>query len=114
MRHSCERGRQRELKQVIFLAVREALNAPAHPDSKRQDRTKRRDLARYGARVLKESCVTSCPIRKISKRKDFRDMQRRMAEEQREMARKIAARLQGKSWTSVPGWTSPEGVRYGR
>jgi hypothetical protein len=62
MRHPCERGRQRDLKQVVFFAVREALNAPAHPDSKRQERRKRRDLERYGSRAFKTAEVSYTPM----------------------------------------------------
>lgn len=62
MRHPNERGRQRELRQVVFLAVREALNAPAHPDSKRQARRRQRDLTRYGGRAFKMSEVSYTPM----------------------------------------------------
>lgn len=96
MRHPNERGRQRELRQVVFLAVREALNAPAHPDSKRQERSKRRDLERYGARVLKESRVLSCPPVRCNKRREVRDMQRRLAEDRKRLALHLSLRLQGK------------------
>jgi hypothetical protein len=99
MRHPCERwGTDRLLNKLIFLAVREALNAPAHPDSKRQDRRKQRDLTRYGARILKRDGVLSCPARKINGRRERKDMQRRLADERKEMARNVSLRLQGKGW----------------
>lgn len=97
MRHPCERwGRYGDLQRLVFLSVRDALHSPAHPDSKRQERRKQRDLARYGARVLKESRVTSCPVQKTNRRRELRDIQRRLQEEQKEFAKAIAARLLGR------------------
>jgi hypothetical protein len=78
--------------------ARDVLAAPGHPDSKRQDRCKRIDLVRHGARILKRDGVLSCPARKISGRRERRDMQRRLAEERKEMARNVSLRLQGKGW----------------
>jgi hypothetical protein len=98
MRHPCGRGIYQSLGKVVFFAVREALNAPAHPDSKRQDRRKRRDLERYGARILKRDGVLSCPVMRINGWRERRDMQRRLADERKEMARNVSLRLQGKGW----------------
>jgi len=95
----CRREIQKGLKQVVFFAVREALNAPAHPDSKRQERRKRRDLERYGARVLKREYVVSCPDASISKRQQRHEMKMiilRDEREKKEFARKVAERLLGK------------------
>lgn len=46
-------GRQSTLAQLVFFAVRMALNEPRHPDYKRQRSTKRRDLAIWNARHAK-------------------------------------------------------------
>jgi hypothetical protein len=98
MRHPCSKGIYQSLGKVVFFAVREALNAPAHPDSKRQDRRKRRDLERYGARVLKRDGVISCPVTRTDGKRERRDMQRRLADERKQMARNVSLRLQGKGW----------------
>lgn len=96
MRHnSLNWGRMGRLGRVIFLSVREALHAPAHPDSKRQDRRKARDLARYGARVLKRAGVVTCPIAQGHKRREFKEMQQRMREEEKKRTREVASRLLG-------------------
>lgn len=82
------------LEQVVFLAVREALNAPAHPDSKRQDRRKQRDSQRYGARVLKSQGFYSCPIMsKRAKRAHEKLIWIKYKLERRAWAREVAERL---------------------
>lgn len=96
MRHSFDRwGHSGNLGRVIFLSVRDALTVPAHPDSKRQNRRKQRDLARHGARTLKRAGVVSCPAQKINKKREIKEMQQRMREEQKKMAKAVAARLLG-------------------
>jgi len=92
MRHPCERGTQRELRRVVLFAVRDALNSPAHPDSKRQARRKERDLTRYGGRILKQASVTSCPV--------TREMRKRIREEQEKFAAACAARLLGRKYAT--------------
>ena len=86
----------RALTEVVFLSVRDALNSPAHPDSKRQARRKARDLERYGGRILKQSNVSCQPPVKISKRREFKEMRVRIQLEQVEFARKCTARLLGR------------------
>lgn len=116
MRHPCERGRQYELKQLIFLSVREALYAPAHPDSKRQERNKRRDLERYGARLLKESRVLSCPATANIRRDRKREIKRFTAQlwqEQKVVAHIVARRLNGKEITPyMQQWLSKKGYSH--
>lgn len=98
MRHPCERwGSNYTLKRLVFLAVRDALQQPAHPDSKRQARRRARDLERHGARVLKESCVTSCPVTRNSKKREVREMRHRLQAEQEKTASTVADRLLGKT-----------------
>lgn len=75
MRHPCGREIWQALGKVVYVAVREALHNPPHPDSKRQARRKARDLERYGARMLKEVSVTSCPPQKNDKRQDIKTIQ---------------------------------------
>ena len=88
---------QRGLAEIIFLCVRDALDpSPAHPDSKRQDRRKRRDLERHGARILKQSSVSCSPAKKISKRREVKAMRLRLQAERKEFASKIATRLMGR------------------
>ena len=87
---------QRYLAQVVLRAIRDALESPAHPDSKRQDRRKRRDLERHGARILKQSSVSCSPAKKTSKRREVKAMRLRLQEERKEFARKIATRLMGR------------------
>ena len=86
---------QRYLAQVVLRAIRDALESPAHPDSKRQDRRKRRDLERYGARILKQSSVSCSPAKKMRKRREIKLMMQRIREEQEKFAAKCAARLLG-------------------
>lgn len=83
------------LGRIVFLSCRDSLNASAHPDSKRQDRRKRRDIARYGARTLKRAGVVSCPAQKINKKRELKEMQQRMREQEKRMAKAVAARLLG-------------------
>ena len=87
---------QCSLSEVIFLSVWDALISHPHPDSKRQDRRKRRDLERYGARILKQSSVSCSPAKKTSKRREIKAMRLRLQEERKEFARKIATRLMGR------------------
>jgi hypothetical protein len=87
---------QRYLAQVVLRAIRDALESPAHPDSKRQDRRKRRDLERYGARILKQSSVSCSPAKKTRKRAAIKEMRARLQEERKEFASKIATRLMGR------------------
>jgi hypothetical protein len=87
---------QRYLAQVVIRAIRDALESPAHPDSKRQDRRKRRDLERYGARILKQSSVSCSPAKKTSKRREIKAMRLRLQAERKEFASKIATRLMGR------------------
>ena len=86
---------------VTVQGARDILAAPGHPDGKRQTRCKRRDLERHGARILKQVSVTSCPPMRINKRREVREVQRMMQVEMDLMARKVAARLLGVSWTQV-------------
>lgn len=104
MRHPCERwGRQSDLQKLVFLSVREALYAPAHPDSKRQDRRKRRDLERYGARLLKQEHVVSCPANKFSKQREVKAMRARIEAENKNTAHHLARRLRGlTAWEHKP------------
>jgi hypothetical protein len=87
---------QRYLAQVVIRAIRDALESPAHPDSKRQDRRKRRDLERHGARILKQSSVSCSPAKKTSKRREIKAMRLRLQAERKEFASKIATRLMGR------------------
>ena len=87
---------QRYLAQVVLRAIRDALESPAHPDSKRQDRRKRRDLERHGARILKQSSVSCSPAKKTSKRREVKAMRLRLQVERKEFASKIATRLMGR------------------
>jgi hypothetical protein len=87
---------QRYLAQVVLRAIRDALESPAHPDSKRQDRRKRRDLERYGARILKQSSISCSPAKKTSKRREIKAMRLRLQAERKEFASKIATRLMGR------------------
>jgi hypothetical protein len=87
---------QRGLSEVIFLSVWDALISHPHPDSKRQDRRKRRDLERHGARILKQSSVSCSPAKKTNKRREVKAMRLRIQEERKEFARKIATRLMGR------------------
>ena len=87
---------QRGLAEIIFLCVRDALYSHPHPDSKRQDRRKRRDLERYGARILKQSSVSCSPAKKTSKRREVKAMRLRLQAERKEFASKIATRLMGR------------------
>lgn len=106
MRHQCERwGSNPTLGKLVFLSVRVALYAPAHPDSKRQDRRKRRDLERYGARLLKQDHVLSCPAKKSSKKREVKSMRARMEAERESKAFEVARRLQG-----LPVWARPPAV----
>ena len=114
---------QRGLAEIIFLCVREVLDpSPAHPDSKRQDRRKRRDLERYGARILKQSSISCSPAKKTSKRREIKAMRLRLQEERKEQAAIIAGRLLGKieqgealfflpgKWENVNGkWSKTDG-----
>lgn len=75
--------------------VRDYFASPGHPDSKRQARRKQRDCARYGGRRLKEASVTSCPVQRTRKRREVREMRRRLEAERKEFARTVAARLLG-------------------
>ena len=77
-------------------AARDCFESPGHPDGKRQGRCKARNLARYGARILKRSGVFTCPVRRTNKRREARDMQRCLEEERKEMAAIVAARLLGR------------------
>jgi len=101
MRHPCSRGIYQSLGKVVFLAVREALNAPAHPDSKRQDRRKRRDLERYGARILKRDGVLSCPARKNSEQQDAKRIVAQFRKDELFAARILAGRLNGRVWNET-------------
>ena len=76
-------------------AARDCFESPGHPDGKRQRRCKARNLARYGARILKRSGVFTCPVRRTNKRREVRDMKRRLEQEQQKMAAIVAARLLG-------------------
>jgi hypothetical protein len=88
---------QRGLAEIIFLCVREVLDpSPAHPDSKRQDRRKRRDLERYGARILKQSSVSCSPAKKTRKRAEIKEMRARLQKEREQHAAIIARRLLGR------------------
>jgi hypothetical protein len=87
---------QRYLAQVVLRAIRDALESPAHPDSKRQSRRKDRDLERHGARILKQSSVSCSPAKKTSKRREVKAMRLRLQEERKEFASKIATRLMGR------------------
>ena len=87
---------QRYLAQVVLRAIRDALESPAHPDSKRQDRRKRRDLERHGARILKQSSVSCSPAKKTNKRREIKAMRLRLQAERKEFASKIATRLTGR------------------
>lgn len=75
--------------------ARDRFASPGHPDSKRQTRCKQRSLTRYGARILKQSGVTSCPPIRCNRRREFRDMQRRLAEDRKAVAELVAHRLMG-------------------
>ncbi|CAM5998718.1 unnamed protein product [Sphagnum balticum] len=99
-----EMAGERELKTVVFLAVRSALYAPAHPDSKRQARRKQRDLTRYGARVLKQDHVTSCPPVRTNKRHELRHMRERMEIERKEYEAQVTARLLGRKPKGETVW----------
>jgi hypothetical protein len=88
-------GNYPTLGRIVFLTVREALHGHPHPDSKRQERRKARDLTRYGARILKQARVTSCPVTRISKRREVKLMRQRIREENERQAREVAARLLG-------------------
>ena len=104
MRHPCDRGRMGKLGKLVFLAVRDALYSPAHPDSKRQERRRQRDLARYGARIMKASGEVYCAgkstnARKVLRRELREARERRREETRREqlrMARAVAERLLGR------------------
>jgi hypothetical protein len=87
---------QRLLARIVFLSVRDALNARPHPDSKRQARRKARDLERYGARMLKVSNVTCQSPTRTSKRQEFKKIQLELKIEREQQARKVAARLLGR------------------
>ena len=86
---------QRYLAQVVLRAIRDALEAPAHPDSKRTARRKARDLERHGARILKQSSVSCSPAKKTSKRREIKEMQARLREDREKMAAAVARRLLG-------------------
>ena len=88
---------QRGLTEVVFIAVRDALQSCPHPDSKRQARRKARDLERHGARILKASNVTvQLGNNHPRKRREIKELVKRHREEQAKFARECAARLLGR------------------
>lgn len=101
---------------VTVQGARDFLAAPGHPDSKRQTRCKQRSLTRYGARVLKRDGILTGVPWATGRRAERREM-RRIALQQhaeRERARLEQVRAVRIRLLAKPGWTSVDGVRYGR